>query len=114
MFVFKFNYNEKQLELACNEFSEIKLVIDNAVCKSWDVKLGLNELNITNYGDFYRVADCYNGKILRSFNCGFDGDTITIYSAENNGRKFKAEKFLRQYSQCAMRICALIKCGKIN
>jgi hypothetical protein len=114
MLVFNFNHTEKQLELACNEFSEIQLVADNEVCKGWDMRLGHSELNITKYGDFYRVGDCYNGKILRSFKCSFDGNMITIYSANDNGRELKAEKYLKKYAQCAMRVFALVKCGKIN
>lgn len=114
MLVFPFKYTEEQLERACNEFSEIQMVANNEVCKGWDMKCGHSTLNVTNYGDFYRVGDCYGKHILRSFNCSFDGNKITIYSAEENGRKLKAEKFLQKYAQCAMRIYALVRCGMID
>ena len=114
MLTFKFNYTEKQLERACNEYSEIQLVADNEVCKGWDMKCGHSNLNVTKYGDFYRVGDCYGKKILRSFKCGFDGNVITIYSANDNGREYKAERFLKQYAQAAMRVFALVRCGKID
>ena len=113
MYVFPFKYTEQQLERACSEFSEIQKTVDNQYCKGWDMKVGYNELNVTDYGDFYRVGDCYHGKILRSFRCSFEGNRITIYSAEENGRTFKAEKYLKKYDQCAMRIYALVMCGKL-
>ena len=111
---FTFNYNQKQLERACEEFSEIQKVADNEVCKGWDMKTGLQTFNITKYNDYYRVGDCYHGKILRYFKCRFDGDEITISEALENGRTLKAEKYLKKYAQCAMRVFALVKCGKLN
>lgn len=111
---FTFNYNQKQLEKACEEFTEIQKVADNEVCKGWDVKTGLQTFNITKYNDYYRVGDCYHGKILRYFKCRFDGDEITIFEALENGRTLKAEKYLKKYSQCAMRVFALVQCGKLS
>lgn len=111
---FTFNYNQKQLERACDEFSEIQKVADNEVCKGWDMKTGLQTFNITKYNDYYRVGDCYHGKILRYFKCRFDGDEITIFEALENGRTLKADKYLKGYAQCAMRVFSLVKCGKID
>ena len=111
---FTFNYNQKQLERACEEFTEIQKIADNEVCKGWDMRLGHSELNITKYVDFYRVGDYYNGKNLRQFKCRFNGNEITIFEATENGRDFKAERYLKKYAQCAMRVFALVKCGKID
>jgi hypothetical protein len=111
---FKFNYTRQGLERACEEFTEIQKVADNEVCKGWDMKTGSQTFNITKYNDYYRVGDCYHEKILRYFKCRFDGDEITIFEALENGRTLKAEKYLKKYAQCAMRVFALVKCGKLN
>ena len=111
---FVFNYNQKQLERVCDEFTEIQKIADNEVCKGWDMKHFYNELNITKYKDYYRVGDCCQGKILRQFKCRFYGNEITIFEATENGRDFKADRYLKKYAQCAMRVFALVKCGKIN
>lgn len=62
---FAFNYNQKQLERACEEFTEVQKIVDNEICKGWDMKHYYNELNITKYSDYYRVGDCCQGIILR-------------------------------------------------
>ena len=113
MYKFTFNYNQSALERACSEFSEIQKVADNETCKGWDMKLRLDELNVTDYGDCYRVANCYHGKVIRHFLCRFEGDEITIIEARENGRTLKADRYLKTYAQCAMRVFALVRCGKL-
>lgn len=73
-----------------------------------------NELNITKYSDYYRIGDFCQGKILRQFKCRFDDDEITIFEAMENGRTLKADRYLKKYIQCAMRVFALHKCEKLN
>ena len=111
---FTFTYNQKQLERACEEFSEIQKIADNDICKGWDMKTGLQKFNITKYNDYYRVSDCTYENIDRHFKCRFDGDEITIFEALENHRTLKADRYLKTYAQCAMRVFALVKCGKID
>jgi hypothetical protein len=50
----------------------------------------------------------------RYFKCRFDGNEITIFEALENHRTLKADRYLKTYAQCAMRVFALVKCGKID
>lgn len=117
MLNFECKYRENHLKLACNEFDNIKLVADNDVCKGWDMdRFGYNKINITKYssGDYrYSIQD-NDGYYRDNFICRFDGNSITITEAYVNKRTLKAEKFLKTYTQTAMRIFALVKCGKID
>ena len=41
-------------------------------------------------------------------------DNITIEKAYYQGKNLKADRYLKQFEQTAMRIFALVKCGKID
>lgn len=117
MLNFECKYRENHLKLACNEFDNIKLVADNEVCKGWNMdRFGYNKINITKYssGNYRYSVEDNKGYMSDYFICRFDGNSITITEAYVNGRMLKADRFLKTYSQTAMRIFALVKCGKID
>lgn len=114
---FTFNYNQKQLERACEEFTEISLRVDNEYCKGWDMKrFDRFNIGITKYGDNdYRMELCDdNGMVRDTLRVNWKNNDITIQEAYYQGKNLKADRYLKQFEQTAMRIFALVKCGKID
>lgn len=116
---FTINYNQKQLERACDEFTEISLRVDNEYCKGWDMKrFDRFNIGITKYSDTKYRMELMNDKgIVQDqlmVNIDWKKDDITIEEAYYRRKHLKADRYLKQFEQTAMRIFALVKCGKID
>ena len=116
---FKFKYTSQGLERACNEFSEISLRINNEHCKGWDIKrFDRFNMGITKYSDNkYRLEMMNDKGIVQDqlmVSIDWKTDNITIEKAYYQGKNLKADRYLKQFEQTAMRIFALVKCGKID
>lgn len=110
---FTFNTTKEMIEKVANEFVDIKCVADNDICKAWTMvncAVTCGDTHITKYHDGVYRFSCNDGKYL----CYFDGNKITITEGEYMGRKRKADKMLKVFTQSAMRVWCLVNAGKID
>lgn len=114
MFEFTPNVNKESMERACAEYQNQQLVADNEICRAWtlDVMFTNNphEVHITRYynGDYrYFVKEGY-------FICRFDNEQIIITEGKYLGRACKAASTLKKFTQTALRLYSLYKCGYLE
>lgn len=114
MFEFTPNVNKESMERACAEYQNQQLVADNEICRAWtlDVMFTNNphEVHITKYynGDYrYYTKEGY-------FICKFDGDKIKIIEGEYMHRACRAASTLKKFTQIALRLYSLYKCGYLE
>lgn len=113
MYTFSFNANKQALQRACAEFENIKRVEHNDCKTTWtlDNKYATRKSAVIDlYADGTYIFNCYDGM----FGCYFNDNRITITGGEYMGRKCKAESRLKVFTQAAMRIYALEKCGYLK
>ena len=113
MYTFSFNANKQAMQRACEEFENIERVEHNDCKATWTLenKYATQKCVIIDlYADGTYFCKCADGM----FTCYFRNSKITITDGEYMGRKCKAESRLKVFTQAAMRIYALEKCGYLK
>ena len=114
MLSFKHIYNAEKAKAVCNMYTDITKTYDGDAGKIWTMTA-----HFWNNNHEVKVIQSADGNYKYSvregnFECGFNGDQITIFKGEYYGRKCKAERSLKKFENVAMMLYALVKCGKLN
>ena len=114
MLSFKHLYNVEKAKAVCDMYTDITKTYDGDAGKIWTMTAHFWN-NIHNVEVIQSADGNYKYFVKEgNFECGFDGDQITIFKGEYNGKKCKAERSLNKFVNVAMMLYALVKCGKLN
>lgn len=110
---FSYHYNELVLERACAMYSDIVKTDEWEKGNRWQMTAhfwnNTHEVELTKTFDDWYLYSNKDGNFI----CRFDGDDITIKEGEYHGRKCKADKTLKKFSNTAMLLFSLVKSGKL-